>query len=168
MITGKIEQITAQPYAPGSQVQIFITYRAYKEGSLVFDWGTKLIAKADGLGDVDTDMHYGCDGDRMDKPSVLKLGIMPDHSLSGFVTLESQGRVLDTQAFTVEVAREALAVVRHDPYLVPVVTTSVMPSPTTPTFEIPFETKTPEQKKQTWLWVGLAVVGVVAIGLLVK
>lgn len=170
MITGEITNIIAPPTPAGAAMQIHVNYEAFNDAWGLFNiWGTKLIAKANGYQDIDTDTHSGDEGDRLDKPSMLNLGIMPNHSVSGSVTLEAQGRVLDSEPFNLPLATKSEVISRDLPTSPPKLAWEL------PEYTVPVDGGGTEAAKtellgidSKWAWIGLGIIAIIAIFLIFR
>lgn len=178
MITGEITLYQPAAIPAGQPLNIFISFDAYNEGGKF--WNTRITAQTDGRSDTDLQYHPLEKGRR--EAEKLMLGTMPNSTIHGTILLEGRGYTwmgglltgwdtLDYKSFTVSpaVTEAVIAPKLPDPYK-PIISLPdfTVPDFTTPTFEEPFETKTPEEKKQIWLWVGLATVGVIGIVLFLR
>lgn len=175
MVTGKIVTVVPSVIAPGQSLNIYVSYEAYFEGVWGF-WGTKLSASLDGFADSDTQSHFGPEGRRDDEK--LMLGIMPNRSVSGYVTLSKNGKTLDSRYITIGLPETMPTVTPLPPAIIapaPAVPDEpkwyevwkqpVEPSPSAEPFPEPVPLVAPpvEVRKETWLWVGLAVVAVIGV-----
>lgn len=185
MISGEITLYQPAVIPAGQPLDIFVSFNAYNEGGIA--WNTRITASAGTMADSDTQNHPLEKGHR--DAEKLSLGVMPNRVVTGTIKLEARPYspygwigiagwdTLDYKSFTISPAvKEAVIAPKLPPVDRPawpgfVDTRYVSPTdPTTSTFEFPWKTEvpaTPEEKK-TWLWVGLAVVGIITVGLLVK
>ena len=172
MITGEITLYQPASIPPGQPLDIFVSFDAYNEGGI--NWTTRLTAQTNGRTDSDNQNHPLNKGRR--EAEELNLGTMPNSTISGTIKLEGRpygwmGGVLggwdtlDYKSFTVSprVTETVIAPNLPSSYK-PLVDSPnfTVPDFATPTFEEPFETVTPE-KKNTYLYIGLAAVAVVGL-----
>lgn len=185
MITGEITYVQPAVIPPGQPLDIFVSFDAFNPGGRF--WATRITAViSDGKSNSDKQSHPGEKGHR--ESEELSLGTMPNSTVKGTILLEAVSgffelswETLDYKSFTISPAISEVVIAPKPepsiPYTPPYATLpvedkawweiwkpdTVAASPSTPTFEFPFETQTPEQKTSTWLWAGLGIAGVLAV-----
>lgn len=181
MITGEITLYQPSVIPAGQRLDIFISFNAYNEGGKF--WNTRITVDGNNTSGSDNQNHPLEKGSR--EAEKISLGTMPNRTVTGTIKLEGRGYgwggnifsgwdTLDYKSFTVSPAvKEAVIAPPLSEVVVPSAdgfrwpwepkrpTSPQMPSPTTPTFYEPFKTVTPEEEKNTLLWVGLAMVAVI-------
>lgn len=181
--TGEIVQVAPQAIAIGRPITIYVDFNAYAAG--LFNAGThaEIIATSGNL--TGKEAFYSISGkiQRVGEPVKIS-GVMPNYPIALTVVLRVRqyGSPIYYKWITVDSIVTEIGLPGFMPSVTPLPPVGVVDdkytpqpgvmgwSPTTSSSEFPFTTEVPTipKEKQTWLWVGLAVVGVIAVGLLVK